>query len=126
MTTDDVHNVLASAALGSEPTDEDALALMILLHTHRISLHDLALRDRPGVTELEPIAQRHAAEVIATVWPDRTDRRKTDPLHWYMLFNTRTPYEVVEDIPADWARLVETLRGVVGAHGAVRGLEPET
>ncbi len=89
---------------------------MVLLHTHRIALHDLALRDRLGVTELEPIAQRHAAEVIAAVSPDRADRRRSGPSHWYVLFDTRTPYEVVEDVPADWARRVEGLRGVVGAH----------
>lgn len=108
-----------------EPTDEDALALMILLHTHRVALRDVQLQGRPGVTELEAIAQRHAGEVIAAAWPDRADQRRADPLHWYLLFNARTPYEVVEDVPSDWAGRVEAMRGRLSGHPAVRGLEPE-
>jgi hypothetical protein len=38
MTSGDIHAGLAKEALGLHPSEDDALALMILLHTHHIWL----------------------------------------------------------------------------------------
>jgi hypothetical protein len=69
---------------------------MILLHTHAIQL-------RPGVLGEEPVllpaeTQRGVAATIAALWPNRTDARGSYE-YWYWQYNTRTPYEVLEDVP---------------------------
>ena len=121
----DIHGVLAKESLGVHPSEDEALAMMILLHTHHVWLKAPILEDRPGVADLAAITQRHAAEVIAAMWPDRSDRQRTDYGYWYYLFNTRTPYEVVEDIPQDWMVRVQRLREQLANSAAVKGLEPE-
>ena len=77
MTVDDLYQFIAKAVLGESPSDDDALALMILLHTHHLRLAGVVFTDRPGVSELAAITQRHAAEVIAGAWPDRADRESS-------------------------------------------------
>jgi len=125
MKIEEVHKNLAKEALTGHPVEEDALALMVLLHTHRIRLKAPMLDDRPGVVELAAITQRHVAEVLGAAWPDRADAQRTDRAYWYYQFNAKTPYEVVEDIPPDWMVRVQRLREVVASNPAVSSLEPE-
>ena len=125
MTIEELHCALVRETLGGQPLEDDGLALMLVLHTHHVALRTAALDDRPNVTELEPITQRHAAEVVAAAWPDQADRQRVDPAHWYVLFNTRTPYEVVEDLPPEWAQPVEKMRKRLAAHPAIRSVEPD-
>lgn len=125
MTTDDAHAILAGEALARPLTEDDTLALMILLHTHRILFRAPILEDRPGVMGMDAITQRDVADVAARLWPDRADTAPTDYRHWYWLFNTHTPYEVVEDIPRDWARRVERLRSRLERHPQVAAVQPE-
>jgi hypothetical protein len=125
MTVNDLYLSIAKAVLGERPTEEDALALMVLLHTHRLRLGDAALTDRPDVSVFEPITQRHAAEVMAAAWPDRADRERTAREHWYHSFSTQSPFEVIDDISPQWMTRVERVLAQVGNSGLVTGLEPE-
>ena len=92
---EELYQSIAKVVLG-ERSDDDALALMILLHTHHLRLGGVVLTGRPGISDLAAITQRHAAEVIAGAWPDRADRERTSREHWYYSFNTRSPFEVAE------------------------------
>lgn len=125
MISNEIHIVLAKKALGQHPSEDDALALMIILHTHRIRLREPILLDRPGVVDLAAITQRHAAEVISAIWPDRSDKRRTDRNYWYSMFNTRTPYELIEDVPQDWMICLQRVREHIAENPVVKGLEPE-
>src|SRR5216683_865871 len=87
-------------------TEDDALNWMILLHTHQIHLQPGTLADlsaNGGSGEGPVLAaetQRGAAEVIASLWPDRADER-ANYVYWYRQYNTRTPHEVLENVPQD-------------------------
>lgn len=110
--------------------EDDALSWMILLHTHRIVF-------RPALTENQPLGpngeagvalaaqtQRGAAQVIASVWPDRDDER-AHYIYWLGEYNTRTPYEVLEDVPHDYLTRVLELRRLLAQEPAVAAVEPE-
>jgi hypothetical protein len=125
MTSDYIHTLLAQMALGCDPSEDDALALMIVLHTHRIRLREAILQDRPGVTELAAITRSGAAEAVATIWPNRSDRLRTDFRYWSHAFNTQTPYELVEDIPQEWMTPVQRVLRCIAENPLVKGLEPE-
>ena len=125
MTINDFHAALAKDVLGSQPSDDDALTLMILLHTHHIWLPRPVFSDRPGVADVAAITRWHAAELVASAWPDRSSSLRADADYWHEEFSARTPYEVVEDIPAPWIERVEKLRTDVLRHPLVQRLEPE-
>jgi len=125
MTSEDIHAGLAKEALGQHPSESDALALMILLHTHHIWLSKPVLLDRPKVTELAAITQRHAAEVVAAIWPDRSDKRRTDRRYWLDMFVARTPYEVIEDVPEDWMVHLRLVRERLSHNPLIDRVEPE-
>ncbi len=125
MTVDEMHRSLAEAGLGPRPTDDDGLAVMLLLHTHHILLGGAVLSDLPGVQDLAALTQRHAAEIIAAAWPDRKDATRTSPPHWYYTFNTRTPFEVVEDIKQPWAERVAGARQRILKTGLLHDIAPE-
>jgi len=121
----DVHLELAKDLLGPHPSDEDALAVMIVFHTYKIHLKGAILEDRKGVAELAAITQRHAAEAIARAWPDRSDGQRVFYNYWYFQYNARTPYEVIEDIPPAWMVRVEQVREKCVGNPRVFALEPE-
>jgi hypothetical protein len=125
MKIEDVHARLAIEILHSHVNEDDALALMILFHTHRIRLNAPVLDDRPGITEIAAITQRHAAEVMAAAWPDRDDSHRTDRLYWYYQFNSQTPYEVVDDVPRDWMIRVQRMRDNLSNVPMIRAIEPD-
>ena len=125
MTIDEIHRLIAKDALGEHPDDDDALGLMLLLHTHRIHLREPILTDRPGVLELAAITQRHASEVVAAVWPNRVDAKRIDRGYWFFAFNARTPYEVVEDIPAEWMIRVRKVLDRLSEHRLIGALKVE-
>lgn len=125
MTLDDLLELLARAALEARPTDEDALALMILLHTHHAWLGDTALSDRPGVRDVAALSQRHAAELVAVAWPDRHDATRTSPNHWLVRFITETPVEVLEDVLPPWDERLARAKQRVLSSGLVQAMTPE-
>lgn len=94
-------------------TEDDALSWMVLLHTHQIQLQPGALEnDSPegmgaGGLVLPAETQRGAAAVIASLWHNREDER-AGYTYWYWQYNTRTPYEVLADVPQErLARVLE-------------------
>jgi len=95
------------------------------LHTHHVWLSKPVLQDRPKVTDLAAITRRHAAEVVAAIWPDRSDKWRTDREYWYDMFIARTPYEVVEDVPEDWMVRLRLLRERLIHDPLIDRLEPE-
>ena len=76
---------VARDVLGTAPDDDEALALMIVLHHHRMRL---------AGGEVRALTQRSAAGVVADAWPDRTDPLRTDYLHWYARF--AAPTEIID------------------------------
>jgi hypothetical protein len=125
MTIDEFHTALARDMLGPQPSDDDALTLMILLHTHHIWLPRAPFSDRPGVADLSAITRWHAAEAVAAAWPDRSNSLRADADYWHEEFGARTPYEVIEDIPVPWIERVEKLKKNILRHPLVQRLEPE-
>jgi hypothetical protein len=126
MTIDDLYQAIGKAVLGGCPNDDDALALMVLLHTYHLQLtDDVVLTDRPGISDLAAITQRHAAEVIAGAWPDRADRDRVSREHWYYEFNVRSPFELAESILPEWTPRVERVRTQLISSGLVLSVKPE-
>jgi hypothetical protein len=119
------HAELAGDLLGWSLRDEDALAVMILFHTHRIHLKTAILEDRPGILEVAAITQRHAAQSVASAWCDRSDDRRRSYEYWYFRYNSETPYEVMSDIPSNWQSQIEELKTQLTGHPAVKKVEPE-
>src|SRR5204863_4584253 len=84
-----LREVLGTAGL----SEDDALNLMILVHTHELQLKHAPFLDRPGVTRIAPFTQRGAAAVVADLWHKRDDAERTNYVYWYVQFSTITPHE---------------------------------
>jgi hypothetical protein len=109
---------LLRRATNGKLTERDALAWMILLHTHQI-------RFRPGVLTtvttngngeigmvLSADTHHGVAHIIAALWPDREDERAKSG-YWYWQYNSLTPYELMEDVPQGWFARVQELRQIL-------------
>jgi hypothetical protein len=125
MTSLDVHETLGRFLIEESLGETDMLAVMLLFHTHRIRFSRPVLNDRPGVYEVAAITQRHAAEAAAAIWISRADKAMTDPAYWFSLFNSKTPYEVIEDIPAAWMQRLNTLKSRLLEHPDVEEVTRE-
>jgi hypothetical protein len=121
---------LLRRVIGGGLTEDDALSWMILLHTHQIRLEPGTLDGDQGAAHAgEPPAlgaetQRGAAKVVAALWPDRNDRR-ADYAYWYSQYNTRTPYEVLSDVPQDRLARVLDFRRALAAEPQVAAVVEE-
>jgi hypothetical protein len=118
-TVETVHAEIAEGVI-DEATDEEGLTLMLLLHTHRLTLTGAVLTDRPGVVELAPLTQRHSADVVAQVWPS-SDRERASASHWYSKFQ-QPVFEIVDELPSAWVRRVDNMRARLAAHPLVASL----
>lgn len=125
MNLQDAHEVLGWFLAGNSESENEVLAMMLLLHTHRIQFTRPVLDDRPDVCGISAITQRHAAETAAKVWGGGSDEGRDDPAYWYFLLNTNAPYEVVEDMPEHWRAEVEKMRVKLLAHPDVSAVEKE-
>lgn len=118
-----VLGALARFAVESrEATEEDVLCLMILFHTHRLAFARPILPSRPNVKEFEAFTQRHAAEIVSCAFPQHA------PTELYWLFNTALGagrLEVMDDVPADLANRVLTLRAKLLTHPDIVLVDPE-
>jgi hypothetical protein len=103
-------------------TDEDILCLMILFHTHRLTFARPILPSRPNVKVFEAFTQRHVAEIVSCAFPQHA------PTELYWMFTTapgRGRFEFMEDVPADLASRVLTLRAKLLTHPDVVLVDPE-
>jgi hypothetical protein len=104
---DKVHKELLRGVISGQLTEEDALLWMVLIHTHEIQLQSPMLTDAHEVTTLAPATQRHAARVIASLWPDRASQQ-AEYTFWYREYQIKTPYEDISEVPPhQLARLVQ-------------------
>jgi hypothetical protein len=124
LTLDEALAAVTRAALGPSPSDEDALGVMVLLHTHRLTLAE-PVSDRPGARVFDALTQRHVAELISAAWKDRADPVRCRREHWYHQFNTLTPFEVVEDVVAPWDSVLARVRRHLLQSGLIRDVKPE-
>lgn len=127
MTEANAHQELLCSVLKRPLTEEDALLWMTLLHTHTIRLRPEALSRNGalGASEvLPPETQRGAAELIAALWPDRHDER-AGYLYWYWQYNTKTPYEVLDDVPAELRPRLLQLRDLLAQEPRVIAVTEE-
>ncbi len=128
LTRQTIHQDLLKSCLGDRLSESDALLWMVLLHTHTIQVRADAIAGANGIPpSIAALTQRGAAEVVARVWsemkPDEVER--ANYVYWYRLFNTQTPYEVIEDVPeALLPRLVE-LRDTLMRDSRVAGVAAE-
>jgi hypothetical protein len=129
-TKENVHEELLSNVLQRPLAEYDALLWMVLLHTHAIHLRSGVLSDgwtagRNGENVVLPaITQRHAASVIAALWQRRDDER-AKYVYWYRQFNTRTPYEVLDDVPEEMKADLVKLRALLAADPRVAAVVEE-
>jgi Icc-related predicted phosphoesterase len=126
LTIDTIWQKLLGDVLGKAGlTEDDAMNIMTLVHTHRLQLEHDVLNDRPGVTRIAPFTQRGSAAVVAALWRKRDDPKRTSYLYWYNAFNRTTPYEDVEDVPPARRERVEQFRALLLGHPWVRDVVPE-
>ena len=111
-------------------SESDSLLYMVrLLHTHSIRLRpavkldDVVIEDETNGIVLPAITQRHAAEVIASLWPEEKDRGNY--AYWYWRYNQLTPYGVVDDIPAVLHNRLDALRQLLLCDPRVEGIARE-
>jgi len=101
MTVETVHEELIRASLDAPMTPDDALLWMALLHTHRIDFQQPVLSDRPSVTSLAAITERHAAEVMAALWQDRKSSERATSTFWWNEYRSKAGFQVLEDLPPE-------------------------
>jgi hypothetical protein len=114
--------------MSKDLTELDALLWMVLLHTHEIRLRPGAVSSSNGEPlSFAALTQRHAGEVMAGIWsdfyPDPGDRGNY--AYWYRQYNTQTPYEVLEDVPAPLLPRLTELRAALSRDPRVAAVVPE-
>jgi hypothetical protein len=117
LTRENAHATLLRDLLGERIAEDDALLWMVLLHTHEIHMRPDALAEawpNGQVAVLPAETQRGVASIIASLWPDRDDPR-AQYVYWYILFNTRTPYETLDAVPDELKRHLLQLRDSLAA-----------
>lgn len=116
MFLEDVRHEIVQEVLGVSPNDDDALALIVVLHTHNI-------RTVNGV--LEALTQRGAAAAVADAWPDRSDTERTNYVHWYWRFNTETPFETLAKVSEAWRSRIDAVSARLAAVGTILANDAE-
>jgi hypothetical protein len=128
LTRETVHRDLLKDCLSGPLTEADALLWMVLLHTHQIRLQpDAIAGGNGGILTFAAITQRHAAEILASLWADlkRDSGERSRYAYWYCRYNKETPFEVLSHVPDTLLpRLVE-LRAMLAHDSRVAAVEPE-
>jgi hypothetical protein len=130
MTKETARAELLRSVLSGPLTEEDALLWMVLLHTHAIHLHPGVLSSHKNGEQAEEVlalpadTRRGAASDIAALWPDRTDER-ANYLYWYYQYSTRTPYEVLDEVPEDQRTRLLQLRHLLASDPRVVAISEE-
>jgi hypothetical protein len=124
LTIDTIHAELVGNALDGKLSEEDAFMWMVLLHTHEIHLRPGVLADRPAVCCLAALTQRHAASVIAELWPDRKDSQRTEYVYWYVSYCGRMP-QVLSALPPEMLPRLFALHDALSADPRVTAVVEE-
>jgi hypothetical protein len=109
------HVKMVKDMLQTPVTDEEALAIMGLLHLCPIEVLAGTLSDAPDVKLVEPITQRHAAQCLASLWRDTTAER-SQPSFWYNLWHENKMPETVEELPAAYLQKLEHMAKILARH----------
>jgi hypothetical protein len=123
LTKETAHENLLRDAIHGRFTEAEAQLWMILLHTHAIHLRAGSVEDGNhaplhGSIILPAQTQRGAAQVIASLWREKSKRKKPggederqNYVYWYHQYNLKTPYEVASDIPEALTSRLSDFRG---------------
>jgi hypothetical protein len=109
------HVTMVKDMLKTPVNDDEALAIMGLLHLCPIEVSAGTLSDAPDVKLLEPITQRHAAQCLASLWRDTTAER-SQPSFWYNLWNENEMPETVEELSAAYLQKLEHMAKILERH----------
>jgi hypothetical protein len=102
--------------------DADVLSRMVVLHTHSLELNEPPSgHGHAGV--LAPLTRTHVAELVADRFPAGTPRAETG--YWFAAYGRETPYELIDDVPAELRGGVDAARDAIARHELVRRLLPE-
>ena len=110
----DVHACIVRDVVGPDADEDCYLALMLPFHTHRIQLspavklRDVDTGDSETGATIVPLTRSHAAEIMAScALPYRSAEK------WHAVYNSRTPYEVLDEVPASLKSRVFELRDLI-------------
>jgi hypothetical protein len=125
MTKTEAYIKIAQSALDRLPASDDSvLACMAVLRLNDIVLDDTSdLSDMGTLPEgtqrrLSAVTRRQAAEIVAAAMGNDRDPRIID--HWYAQYSSRTPYEVIEEVPESFLKQVLAARGFMKESPIVR------
>lgn len=119
----DAYRKILRDAIQEGMSDKDILMLMVVFHLYAILLHpEVTLEDvhadgQPRGFRLSPLTRTHLAELFASLWPK--DDRRGNKDFWFWSYDSTTPYEGLEDIPADLRAPVEAAREKIASHKLV-------
>jgi hypothetical protein len=125
MTIETVHEELIRSNLDAPMTADDALLWMTLLHTHEIHFRRPLLSDRPSVTSLAAITERHAADVMAALWHGRKRLERASSTFWWYEYREKAGYQTVEDVPLDSLHRLRQLRDQLATDPRIEKIIPE-
>ena len=104
MTKEEFFVQLAKSALSEESSDQDVLAVMVVLHTHCFRPKEkVTIDDAGGAEVLAAITRRHASEVAARIMGEMGGNGESE--YWYLAYDQHSPFEVVQDISNKWIEL---------------------
>ncbi len=115
-------NLVRSALEPLEATKTDLLAVMILLHTHRLTFSRSIFPTSPNAREMAPRTQREAASIVSCAFPQQS------PTELFWLFNSApgaASIEVFDDVPDDLASRIMELKAKLLAHADIVLAEPD-
>jgi hypothetical protein len=131
MTLDETFRTILRDTVKTKVKNMDLLD--ILLHAVVIRTHSIALREDVELEDvwqksgkrvvLAAITQRHAAKLLASLWPP-TKQRGQDA-YWYHRYNQDTPYEIFESVPPELRERALAAKKSIEEHPLVAELIPE-
>lgn len=122
VTARNFHKNLIQSLFAKRPSDEEALCVMLILHSCSIRLTKLVQVDG-NVLGFAAITSRHAAEVIASLFNAGKESSYT---HWYFRWNEDwQAYSILESPPKNLAEPLARIRDMIEAHPWVDRLVPD-
>ena len=99
-------------ALNSRGSEQDVLSCMIFLHTHHTRCREeVVLDDNCGSRDTSPLTRHHCSAIVAKAVANPS--LPSNPGYWYSRYDMLTPYEVYDDVDAQWKERVTFIIGVM-------------